>query len=203
LPVLENLPKRCLINPETWLPYQLAKPSDVSIHIYNASGITLVSFHPSKSLVGVGQEPISVTAKVERGPPPVGGYERLIKIIPTGIDYPSGTSGEPVDLTVRVEIGDEPILVVELPQPDKKIRLCPGEENEINVGNAGKGVLVWKITGVADWLKVTPREGKVEEGEKPDLVKLESSLEIGALTENDSLDLQVSGGSKANPDSQA
>ncbi|MFQ6043807.1 MAG: FlgD immunoglobulin-like domain containing protein, partial [Candidatus Poribacteria bacterium] len=34
--LLQNYPNP--FNPETWIPFQLAKPADVTIHIYNAQG---------------------------------------------------------------------------------------------------------------------------------------------------------------------
>ena len=37
--VLQNFPNP--FNPETWIPYQLAKPAEVTVRIYNASGILI------------------------------------------------------------------------------------------------------------------------------------------------------------------
>lgn len=152
--------------------------------------IPWAKFTPSKG--SVGGEPFSVTAEVDRELS-VNAYEEATTL--------KGNLGDPIDLIIRMEISDEPVLVVELSQPEKeKVELCPGEEDDIKVGNAGKGTLVWQISGGADWLKLTPLDGTIEGGQSV-LVHLQA-LELDVQTGNESVALQVFGGPGDNPNSQ-
>jgi YVTN family beta-propeller protein len=147
--------------------------------------IPWVHFTPSKG--SVGQEPFSVNAQVNRDMP-VKIYEETTTI--------KGNLGEPVKLIVKMQIPNEPVLSAE----PEKIELCQGEEDDINISNIGKGILHWEITYKAEWLTVTPLDGTVEEGESV-TVRLQA-LEISALPNNKSVDVQIYGGPKEDPRSQ-
>ena len=53
--LLPNYPNP--FNPETWIPYQLAKPADVTLHIYAASGALIRTFTLGFQSAGIYQSP--------------------------------------------------------------------------------------------------------------------------------------------------
>ena len=53
--LLPNYPNP--FNPETWIPYQLAKPADVTLHIYAASGALIRTFNLGFQSAGIYQSP--------------------------------------------------------------------------------------------------------------------------------------------------
>ena len=53
--LLPNYPNP--LNPETWIPYQLAKPADVTLHIYAASGTLIRTFTLGFQSAGIYQSP--------------------------------------------------------------------------------------------------------------------------------------------------
>lgn len=52
--VLANYPNP--FNPETWIPYQLAEPTEVTVHIYDATGALVRTLHLGHQTAGIYQE---------------------------------------------------------------------------------------------------------------------------------------------------
>ena len=52
--VLANYPNP--FNPETWIPYQLAEPTEVTVHIYDATGALVRTLHLGHQAAGIYQE---------------------------------------------------------------------------------------------------------------------------------------------------
>lgn len=152
-----------------------------TIHWEIPGEIPAVRFTPSKGTVG--KDPVSVKAEADRSGCEPKRFESTTQI--------RGNAGEPIELKVKMEIANRPILSVE---PEVVELSCPGEGKDIIIGNTGTGAFAWRMAGGADWLTVTPRDGTVKCGE-PVTVRLQA-LETNALPGTDSVDLRVSGASQ-------